>query len=220
MGTNIITKTDRQMEDRMVAVASDPLRADTLQKARAFKRTWLELADALTKVQGTNAWQNWGYPDFDSYCRKELHLRGATVAKLLGSYRFLETSAPRVIERARAASTSAVDDEVFDSPIPSMPVVEFVQKATARGAADPETLQTIQRVAFEEGADAGLLAKQFKSIAFPETEADKREKLRSNIAQTARKLSSMIAEDGSPVPKKLAVRVEEVVGELLEAIEN
>lgn len=220
MGTSIITKTDRQMEDRMVAVAGDPLRADTLQKARAFKRTWLELADVLTKVQGTNAWQNWGYPDFDHYCRKELHLRGATVAKLLGSYRFLETSAPRVIERARVAAQSHVDDEVFDTPIPSMPVVEFVQKATARGAADPETLQTIQRVAFEEGADAGLLAKQFKSIAFPETEADKREKLRSGIAQTARKLSSMIAEDGSPVPKKLAVRVEEVVGELLEAIEN
>ena len=30
----------------------------------------------------------------------------------------------------------------------------------------------------------------------------------------------MIAEDGSPVPKKLAIRVEELVGELLEAIEN
>ena len=33
-------------------------------------------------------------------------------------------------------------------------------------------------------------------------------------------VSALIAEDGSPVPKKLAIRVEEVVGELLEAIEN
>ena len=47
MGANIITKTDRQMEDRMIAVANDPMRSDTLQKARAFKRTWLELAEAL-----------------------------------------------------------------------------------------------------------------------------------------------------------------------------
>jgi len=216
MGANIITKTDRQMEDRMMAVANDPLRADTLQKARAFKRTWLELAEALTKVQGAGSWENWGFPDFDSYCRKELHLRGSTVAKLLGSYRFLETSAPRVIERARAARV----EEDFDAPIPSLPAVEFVQKATQAGHADKETLKTIQRVAFEEGADAPLLAKQFKAIAFPETEADRREKVRASIAQTARKLSSLIAEDGSPVPKKLAVRVEEVVGELLEAIEN
>jgi hypothetical protein len=50
MGAKIITKTDRQMEDRMHAVSGDAERADTLQKARAFKRTWLELAEALTRA--------------------------------------------------------------------------------------------------------------------------------------------------------------------------
>jgi hypothetical protein len=215
MGANIITKTDRQMEDHMHAVASDPMRADTLQKARAFKRTWIELADALTRVQSNKSWEGWGYPDFDTYCRKELHLRGATVQKLLGSYRFLETSAPRVIERARE-----IEQEDFSTPIPSLPAVEFVQKATERGAADAETMETIKRVAFEEGVDAPMLLKQFKNVAFPETERERREKLRANIANAARKLSTLIAEDGSPVDKKLAIRVEEMVGELLEAIEN
>lgn len=215
MGANIITKTDRQMEDHMHAVSSDPMRADTLQKARAFKRTWIELADALTKVQAKQSWEAWGYPDFDTYCRKELHLRGATVQKLLGSYRFLETSAPRVIERMRD-----VPAEDMSSPIVSLPAVEFVQKAIDRGAADAETIETIKRVAFEEGVDAPLLAKQFKAIAFPETERERREKLRANIAQAARKLSSLIAEEGSPVPKQLAIRIEETVGELLETIEN
>jgi hypothetical protein len=215
MGANIITKTDRQMEDRMVAVAGDPLRADTLQKARAFKRTWIELADVLTKVQANRSWEGWGFPDFDTYCRKELHLRGATVQKLLGSYRFLETSAPRVIERARD-----VEPEDLSTPIPSLPVVEFVQKATERGAADAETLETIKRVAFEEGAEAPMLLKKFKDVAFPETASERKEKLRANIAQAARKLSTLIAEEGSPVPKNLAIRVEEMVGELLETIEN
>ena len=215
MGANIITKTDRQMEDRMLAVAGDPMRADTLAKARAFKRTWLELAEALTRVQAQKSFEKWGYSDFDSYCRKELHLRGSTVAKLLGSYRFLETSAPKVLERARNTEPSELT-----TPIPSLPAVEFVQKATERGAADQETLETIQRVAFEEGADVPILAKRFKDIAFPETDRDRREKLRAAIAQTARRLSSLIAEDGSPVPKKLAIQTEELVGELLEAIEN
>ena len=213
MGAKIITKTDRQMEDRMLAVAGDPLRADTLAKARAFKRTWLELAEALTKVQQRSSWEEWGYPDFDSYCRKELHLRGATVQKLLGSYRFLETSAPRVIERARGTDT-------FEAPIPSLPTVEFVQKATERAAADPETLETIQRVAFDEGIEAPVLARRFKDVAFPESDRERRDKLRGQIAQAARRLSSLIAEEGSPVPKKLAIQVEETVGELLEAIEN
>jgi len=215
MGSKILTKTDRQMEDQMLAVASDPMRADTLAKARAFKRTWLELAQALTRVSTERQWEGWGYPDFDAYCRKELHLRGSTVAKLLGSYRFLETSAPRVIERAR---TDAPSELV--SPIPSLGAVEFVQRATERAAADPETLETIQRVAFDEGVDAPLLSRRFKDVAFPETERDKREKLRAVLAQTARRLASLVAEEGAPVPKKVAIRVEEVVGELLESIEN
>jgi hypothetical protein len=214
MGSKIITKTDRQMEDRMIAVAGDPERADTLQKARAFKRTWLELAEALARVQAMRSWERWGFPDFDAYCRKELHLRGSTVAKLLGSYRFLETSAPRVIERARTT------EPPFDAPIPSLASVEFVKKATERDAADAETLQTIHRVAFEEGADAPVLARRFKDIAFPETDRDRRDKLRGAIAQAARRLSALIAENQSPVPKALAIRVEETVGELLEAIEN
>lgn len=214
MGAKILTKTDRQMEDRMLAVANDPMRADTLAKARAFKRTWLELAEALTRVQSNQSWEAWGFPDFDAYCRKELHLRGSTVAKLLGSYRFLETSAPRVLERARE------DRSELAPPIPTLPAVEFVQKAVERAAADPETLETIQRVAFDEGLDAPLLARRFKDVAFPESDRERKEKLRATISQTARRLSSLIAEEDSPVPKKLAIRVEELVGELLEAIEN
>lgn len=219
MGSKIITNTERQMEEHMLAVAHDPLRADTLGKARAFKRTWLELAEALARVQAKAAFENWGYPDFDAYCRKELHLRAATVAKLLGSYRFLESSAPRVIERARSISASGAPLELT-SPIPSLPAVEFVQKAHERGAADRETLNAITREAFDEGLDAPLLAKKFKDVAFPETERDRREKLRAAIAQAARRLTTLLAEDGSPVPKKLAISVEEKIGELLEAIEN
>ncbi|MDQ3340672.1 MAG: hypothetical protein M4D80_36400 [Myxococcota bacterium] len=213
MGAKILTKTDRKMEDTMLAVADDPVRADTLQKARAFKRTWLELAEALTRVSDKRLWEGWGYSDFDAYCRKELHLRGSTVAKLLGSYRFLETSAPRVIERAR-------DTEMFDIPIPSVAAVDFVKRATEEGNADEETLRTIHRVAFDEGAEAPVLKKSFGEIVFPQTDREKKEKLRAQIAGAARKLSALVAEDGSPVPRQIAIRIEETVGELLEAIEN
>ncbi len=212
MGSKIITKTDQLMEDRMMAVSADPVRADTLQKARAFKRTWLELAEALSKVTDSKSWEKWGFSDFDAYCRKELHLKGSTVAKLLGSYRFLETSAPRVIERART--------DHYEAPIPSIATVEFVEKATAAGHADEETLRTIHRSAFEDGLEKPMLAKKYGEIVFPVTNADKKEKLRAAIAAAARRLSSLVAEDGAPIPKQMAIRVEETIGELLETIEN
>jgi hypothetical protein len=212
MGSKILTKTDRAMEDQMLAVSSDPVRADTLQKARAFKRTWLELAEALNRANDKKLWEQWGFSDFDAYCRKELHLRGSTVQKLLGSYRFLETSAPRVIERART--------DHFESPIPSIATVEFVEKATREGHADEETLRTIHKSAFEDGIEKPVLARKFGELVFPVSNADRKEKLRGSIAAAARRLSSLIAEDGAPVPKQMAIRVEEVVGELLETIEN
>jgi hypothetical protein len=213
MGSKILTKTDRQMEDRMLAVADDPVRADTLAKARAFKRTWLELAEALSRAHDQRLWEKWGFPDFDAYCRKELHLRASTVAKLLGSYRFLEHSAPKVIERARI-----VDD--YSSPIPSLATVGFVQKAIEHGAADAETIRTIQRVAFEEGAEAPVLKSKFGELAFPMTDRDRKAKMRAAIAAAARRLSTLIAENGAPIPKQLAIRLEETIGELLEHIEN
>ncbi|MEO7735142.1 MAG: hypothetical protein ABIY55_29580 [Kofleriaceae bacterium] len=212
MGAKILTKTDRQMEDRMHAVSDDPERAETLLKARAFKRTWLELAEALCRANEKRLWEKWGFSDFDAYCRKELHLRGSTVAKLLGSYRFLETSAPKVIERSRA--------DHYDAPIPSLPAVEFVQRATETGAADAETLRSIHRSAFEEGVEAPLLTRQFGKLAFPQSDRERKDKLRGSIAQAARRLSALIAEDGAPVPKPIAVRLEETIGELLEAMSN
>jgi hypothetical protein len=211
MGSKIITKTDRAMEDRLLAVSDDPERADALAKARSFKRTWLELAEALTRVQQRDAWQRWGFESFDAYCRKELHLRSSTVAKLLGSYRFLETSAPRVLERSRSSAAA---------PVPSLQAVEFVARATERGAADPETLQSIQRVAFDEGGDAPLLARRFNEVAFPQSEDDRADKARAQLVATARRLAALVAEPGVPVPRKLATRLEETLGELLESLSN
>ncbi len=211
MGAKIITKTERAMEDRMAAVADDPERADALSKARSFKRTWLELADALARVQKSGSWTRWGFDSFDSYCRKELHLKEATVSKLLGSFRFLESSAPRVLERARSQP---------EAHVPSMAAVDFVQRATDRGAADEDTLKSIRQAAFDEGTEAPLLTRKFREVAFPVDEDGKGERLRGQIAGAARRLSALIAEDGAPVTKKLAVRVEETLGELLAALDK
>ncbi|MEZ4360206.1 MAG: hypothetical protein R3B48_08495 [Kofleriaceae bacterium] len=210
MGSKILTKTDRLMEDRMHAVSGDAERADALAKARAFKRTWIELAEALANVQHKGSWQRWGFADFDAYCRGELHLRSSTVAKLLGSFRFLESNAPKVLQRARGP----------EGAVPSLGAVEFVARATERGAADDDTLETIRRAAFDEGAEAPLLARKFRDVAFPEAEGERKERLQHGILQTARRLAQLLGEDGAPVPKRISATLESALAELLAAMEN
>jgi len=125
MTSKILTKTDRQMEDRMIAVANDPFAPTRSPKARAFKRTWLELAEALGRRAGAAGVGGVGLP----------RLRPRTVARSCTcdrrrwrscrSYRFLETSAP-------ARDRTRTSDDHFESPDPELAAVEFVQSDRAR----------------------------------------------------------------------------------------
>ncbi len=204
------TKTDQMMEATMAAVASDPERHGALSAARAFKRSWIELAAALRSISDENSWERWGYKSFQDYCRLELHLKPATVGKLLGSYRFLESSAPRVLERRRDA----------DARLPSLEAVDFVRRAEQRGAADRETMKAIESAVYDEGIEGAPLTRRFKEVAFPVERRDREQDVRTQLATTARKLVALLADEDSPVRKDIASHVEESIGLLLEAIEN
>lgn len=204
------TKTDRIMEDAMLAAAGDPERVEALDRARAFKRSWIELAESLTGIYDRRSYEKWGYSTFELYCRKELHLKPSTVQKLLGSFRFLQTNAPRVLERT---------PEQAAVPVPSVQAVEFVAKAVERGAAGEEELEKIQTAAFDDGVSAPLLKRRFKEIAFPVSDDERRDKLRNQLASTARRLASLVAEPDAPVEHEVAVMVEETLGRLLDALD-
>ena len=210
MATPVQTKTDLEMQNRMLAVADDPERAEALTAARNFKRSWLELAEALSKVYERKSWKHWGYASFDEYSKSELHITKATASKLIGSFRFLKTSAPKIIERAQAAP---------EAPIPSMKAIDFVARAEKRGDASTSVLKEIRQAAFEEGADAPMLTKRFKEIAFPMKPDQKRARVRAQLAATGKRLAALLADPDSPLPDPVATAVEEAVGELLAALE-
>lgn len=210
MSSVATTKTDRKLEDKMLAAAGNPERVDVIAKARTFKRSWLELAEALTGVLERGSWEGWGYRSFDAYCKKELQISPSTAAKLTGSFRFLKTSAPTVIERSHANQ---------EAPIPDVKVVDFVQRAEERGAADEDTMAEIRRVAFEEGARAPMLARRFKSVAFPVSDAEAESKLLTQLGSTGRKLAALMAEPNLPIPHDVAAQVEEAIRKLLDAID-
>lgn len=205
------TKTDKQMEDAMLEAADDPERVDVLVKARRFKRTWLELAEALSGIHERESWVRWGFDSFEDYCRKELHIKKGTVAKLLGSFRFIQATAPRIIERSQ---------EEPDAPVPSLQAVDFVARAAERGAADNEIMEEMHKAVFEEGADVPVLSRRFKEVAFPVDDGERRDKLRNQLANAARRLASLLAEPDAPIPHNVAIAVEESLGQLIDSLEG
>jgi hypothetical protein len=207
---SVETKTDRVLEDRMLSFAGDEERVEALARARSFKRSWIELAETLARVHERSSWQRWGFPSFDAYCRNELCLTPATAAKLLGSFRFLRTSAPRVIERVQSEPAA---------PVPSLKAVDFVARATERGAADRSMLGEIRRAAFDDGMEAPALARRYKAVAFPVSEAERDDRVRAQLVSCARRLAQLVTEPAARVPKKAAAAVEEALGLLLEELD-
>ena len=70
------------------------LRYQTLQSARRFKSSWIELGQYLQTVWREKHYKNWGYMSFESYCAKEIAIKNSTALKLLRSYYFLEREEP------------------------------------------------------------------------------------------------------------------------------
>src|ERR1019366_6717942 len=114
------TKTDAALADAERSHADDPERAELLARARRFKASWIELAEALTAVKRSNAWRNWGYDSFEAYAKGEVKNRQGTADKLPGSYTFLKRRAPGVLER-----------DALREPIPSYQAVDFLRRAEA-----------------------------------------------------------------------------------------
>jgi hypothetical protein len=195
-----VTKTERIMEAAIAAHAQDPERVLLLERAKRFKRTWIELAEVLVKAREAETFRPWGYGSFEDYYTRELHLRRGTVDKLCASYGFLRAHAPRVLK----------EDEDVARPIPSWQAVDFLARAESRGAVDDDTLNEMKRAVFEEGASSPSLSRKYKEVAFPMADDERKVKARGAIVAAARRLADLIGEDGN-FPKKLGERVKELV---------
>src|SRR6185369_6370842 len=112
------TKTDAALAAAEEQHADDPERAEVLRRARRFKASWIELAEALSNVRRSGDFKRWGYESFEDYTRTELHIRQETADKLVGSFMFLKKRAPSVLSR-----------DGLTSAIPSYQAVDFLRRA-------------------------------------------------------------------------------------------
>lgn len=148
----------------------DPQRLDLVRRAQAFKRSWIELAEALVQVRASGEYRNWGYDDFHRYCQAELQLKAATVDKLTVSYSTLKNHAPDVLER----------DGVVRA-IPSYQSIDYFARAvdhagsnvTDRGElrfGGENVIDDLRTAVFDDARPVNELRKRFDPILRPQPE--------------------------------------------------
>ncbi len=203
------TGVDKELAQREAVFAGNPERAGVVAAARRFKASWFELGEALTRVRKDERWKAWGHSSFEDYCRKELHLRRETADKLTGSFSFLRSRAPEVVERA---FSQTADNEL---PLPAYGAVDFWRRAE-EAEAPSATIDDIRRQVLDEGASLPRLNRQYREVLFPLDEDGQREKRRNELRSVTARLTELLAhgrEEGL-VPDELSAELEEPLSRL------
>jgi hypothetical protein len=202
------TKTESALADAERAHADDPERAELIARARRFKTSWIELAEALTAAKRSGSWQGWGYDSFEAYAKSELRLRQETVDKLTASYSFLQRRAPSVLGR-----------DPLREPMPSYQAVDFLRRAEDSDDAPRDTVEEIRRRVIDEAAPAGRLSREYGGVVFPIDEETRQARDVAGVKNVAKRLRELLGETRA-VPRKVATEVSEALDRLLEAIEE
>jgi hypothetical protein len=181
------------LADRIESSGGDPMRVDIVRRAQRFKRSWVELAEGLTALRKNRRFEKWGYSELSEYCQKELHIKQATVDKLVLSYGALREHAPEVLRR-----------DGVSREIPSLDAVDYFSRAVGSGDdeeatstrrridAPREVLDELRSAVFEEGRTLGELRKRFDPIFRPKSaEEEAGEQLRK-LKQLADRLAESV----------------------------
>ena len=180
----------------------------------------------LTALRKSRRYEKWGYSDLADYCSKELHIKAATIDKLVLSYGALRTHAPEVLRR-----------DGVSREIPSLEAVDYFSRAVGPSADDGddfgdkrrrldaprEVLDELRAAVFDEQRSVGELRKRFDPILRPKSaEADAADSLRKLKALAERLTSAVQTTEGiseKRVGRVLAV-MEALVRDVDELIEK
>jgi hypothetical protein len=204
------TKLDAALAAAERRFQNEPERAELIARARRFKSSWIELAEALSTCQKSQSFTKWGYAGFEEYYRKELHLKTSTVNKLVGSYAFLRKSAPEVFERDGIAQE-----------MPTIQSIDFLRRAEEAaqdGQVTADLLAEVRRAVIDEGLPLGKVSKQFKETLFPTDLDEEKQRRRRETLKLAQKLIDLLQTLQGAVPDAILQQVEQAVANLLQSM--
>lgn len=169
-----------ELANRLAAQGADSFRVETLHRARRFKRSWIEMAEALSEIKRRRSYEAWGFADLHAYCSQELLLKRATVEKLTGSYRTLEKHAPELLA-----------DDGDDARLPTLDAVDYFARAVGErkngptAEAPPEVIERLRDAVFDEARPMAALRREFHAELYPrndnEAAAERAERTRAQV---------------------------------------
>jgi hypothetical protein len=161
------------------AGAEDAFRVRVRTAARALKSSWTDLARLLTRVRDEGLWEGWGFPNFESYCTRELHVRKATALKLTRSWSFLARH-----ERDLGSESDSTQ------PAPAFEVVEVLAGAEERGALSAEDYRSIRDSIWDEERPVAAVRRELNErFPPPPPERPPTQVHLERLARTARRLA-------------------------------
>ncbi len=207
------SQAEKDIERRIAEHGDDPQRVEVLGLAGRFKRSWVELGEALHRVREEGSWEPWGFGSFVDYCRKELHIRKATADKLTASFGYLTQHAPEVLER----------DGVYE-PIPQPDTVHALARARESEQVPDPLFEAIQADALISDLSPASLARRFKEAVADGGEEqgaeDESPKQVNRAVTLARRLADLLADLQPNLPDELAADVEEQLGRLIRFLDE
>jgi hypothetical protein len=210
------TKLDA-LAEKLERSGDDPRRLDLVQRARRFKRSWIELAEGLIALRQSQDYSQWGYGDLHEYCNKELSIRSATVDKLLVSFSTVQRHAPEVLQR------DGVQREV-----PSLDAIDYFNRALGtetkpgpfrRLDAPDHVLDQLRTAVFEEGQNVRELRERFNPVLRPKAESENKDDAVRRARTAAQKLSQALSEVEGLTEARVA-RVQAAIEALLRDLDQ
>ncbi|MFU8806076.1 MAG: hypothetical protein ACNA8W_19850 [Bradymonadaceae bacterium] len=120
------SRLDERIQAMLDLLDEGDVRYQTLRASVDFQSAWIELAEHVKEVEGSEAFRDWGFRSFNSYCTNELRLSRTLTTKMLEGYEWIEDQAPEYLPRKEAAGE---DDAPRPRPVPDVDTVAVLAKA-------------------------------------------------------------------------------------------
>jgi len=204
------SQAEKDITRRMESFGDDAQRVDVLSRAARFKRSWMDLAEALMDVRNSGFVERWGFGSFYEYCQKELHLRKSTADKLTASFGYLNEHAPDVLRR-----------DGLSEPIPQPDTIHALARARRAEQVPDPLFRAIQADAMDSDMSPASLARRFKEAIGDDAGSQEAVERHATRAVTlARRLAGILADLQPGLPGDLAADVEEQLGRLISFLDE
>ncbi len=167
------------IEEMLKQIDPNSYRMRLLESAKIFKSNWVQFGEHLTKVASDKLYKDWGYKEFEEYCRDEIRIKKTTAIKLTNAYFFVTREDPEIISHSRAKE--GLDFEA----------VNILQKARNDDNCSPEIYEELRNAALEKGQSGTTLARKFKKMVQTENQTPDKTYQEENL-QLIKRLSRRI----------------------------